>query len=340
MNVKGASAAGKSTIRHDQMRLARKLDVPWETFAVISPDYWRKYLLDYASLGDDFKYAAMLTGKELEMIDVKLDRYMAKKAERQQISHLLIDRFRFDSFLMEHEQAKDSNLLTRFGKLVFLFFVITEPSKTVERAYQRGIKTGRYKAVDDLLYHNVEAYTGMPDLFFSWASAEGKHIHYEFLDNNVGPDERPRTVAFGWNKNMVILDVAVMLNIDRYRKVNVDAKRPADVFDDSVMPAAANTTFLERCVRLIETVTFADPETGQVYGRMQGGKWVWRDIALLDEIADDAEWVVGLRAIGWNDTADIPSPLIDGLDPAAEKAYTLGTWAPAIKAAIWGNDKE
>ncbi|MEM7260047.1 MAG: hypothetical protein AAF404_21955, partial [Pseudomonadota bacterium] len=66
MNVKGASASGKSTIRPRQRELAGKLGIPWEDFALISPDYWRKYLLDYSSLGDDSKYAAMLTGQELE----------------------------------------------------------------------------------------------------------------------------------------------------------------------------------------------------------------------------------------------------------------------------------
>lgn len=339
MNVKGASAAGKSTIRQDQMRLARKLNVPWEDFAVISPDYWRKYLIDYDSLGDDYKYAAMLTGKELEMIDVKLDRYMAAKAARDEISHLLIDRFRFDSFLLEHERAADSNLLTRFGKLVFLFFVITSPEATVERAYRRGIATGRYKAVDDLLYHNVEAYTGMPDLFFSWASAEGKRIHFEFLDNNVAIEERPRTVAFGWNQDMVVLDVQVMLQIDRYRKVNVDAKRPSDVLDDASAPAAENTRFLERCARLIHSITFADGDTGRVYGRMEHGKWVWRDDVYLRELAGDADWVEGLRAIGWDEAADAPPPPPDAMDPSAEKAYTIGLWAPAFSAAVTDNGR-
>ena len=33
---------------------------------------------------------------------------------------------------------------------------------TVELAKKRGLQVGRYKAVDDLLAHNVEAYTGMP----------------------------------------------------------------------------------------------------------------------------------------------------------------------------------
>jgi hypothetical protein len=47
-----------------------------------------------------------------------------------------------------------------------LFFAITPPPATVERAWQRGLTTARYKAVDDLLYHNIEAFTGIPELFF------------------------------------------------------------------------------------------------------------------------------------------------------------------------------
>ena len=59
MNVKGASASGKSTVRPRQRRLAEKLGIPWEDFALISPDYWRKYLLDYETLGEDYKYAVI-----------------------------------------------------------------------------------------------------------------------------------------------------------------------------------------------------------------------------------------------------------------------------------------
>src|SRR5215471_4589032 len=46
MNVKGASASGKSTMRPLQRTLARKLHFRWEEFALISPDIWRKFLLD------------------------------------------------------------------------------------------------------------------------------------------------------------------------------------------------------------------------------------------------------------------------------------------------------
>jgi hypothetical protein len=149
----------------------------------------------------------MLTGHELEVIDQKLDRRMKAKAARGEISHLLIDRFRFDSFVPEFEGKGSDRLLTRFGNLVYMFFLITPPEMTVERAWKRGLKVGRYKAVEDLLAHNVEAFTGMPELFFTWALAVGKRVHYEFLDNSVPEGQPPRTVAFGWNGEMTILDV-------------------------------------------------------------------------------------------------------------------------------------
>jgi hypothetical protein len=69
MNVKGAPASGKSTMRPLQKMLAGKLNLPWGEFALISPDIWRKFLLDYAALGTAYKYAGTLTGQEVEIID-------------------------------------------------------------------------------------------------------------------------------------------------------------------------------------------------------------------------------------------------------------------------------
>ena len=98
MNTKGASASGKSTMRPFQHKFADSIAINWDNFALISPDVWRKFLLDYGSLGADYKYASMLCGHEVDIIDRKLDVYMAEKAAAGSMSHLLIDRFRFDSF--------------------------------------------------------------------------------------------------------------------------------------------------------------------------------------------------------------------------------------------------
>src|SRR6185295_1451755 len=93
MNTKGASASGKSTLRPRQKKLAADIGLRWSEFALISPDIWRKQLLDYGSLGAAYKYGGAFTGDEVRIIDLKLDRYMARKAERGQMPHLLIDRF-------------------------------------------------------------------------------------------------------------------------------------------------------------------------------------------------------------------------------------------------------
>lgn len=297
MNTKGAPASGKSTLRPRQRKLAAKLGVQWNEFAIISPDIWRKYLLDYSSLGDSYKYAGAFTGRELAIVDRKLDRYMAYKAARRGISHLLIDRFRFDSFAPHSDEA-GSNLLTRFGGVIYMFFMITPAHETVTRAWKRGLEVGRYKAVDDVLAQNVEAFTGMPKLFFTWALRSDKLVHFEFLDNSVRLGEQPRTVAFGWNGEMNILDVKGILDIDRYRKIDVDARAPEKVYRDrETMAAANNTQFLAQCVRTIPIVNFALRDTGRIYARFESGRLARIDRQMLEHALEDEETRAGILAI-------------------------------------------
>ena len=333
MNVKGASASGKSSMRPLQRILAGKLNFPWEEFALISPDIWRKFLLDYGALGPAYKYAGTLAGHEVDIIDKKLDRRMAARAARGEMSHLLIDRFRFDSFVPELEDKGSSRLLTRFGDLVYMFFMITPPEMTVERAWTRGLKVGRYKAVEDLLAHNIEAYTGMPELFFTWALIDGKRVHYEFLDNSVAEGHPPRTVAFGWNGEMTVLDIKSMLDIERFRKINIRAQTPEEVYADENLAPECNVDFLKRCARWIPIINFADYETGQVYAQLKHGKWVWRDEQRFADVLNDPDAKAGLLAIAPNVYDSTVGPTEKRTNLALDKAHTLGAWGEAARAA-------
>ncbi len=308
MNVKGASASGKSTIRTRQRALAKKLGFPWEDFALISPDYWRKFLLDYESLGADHKYGAMLTGHELEIIDRKLDRYMAEKADLGTMPHLLIDRFRFDSFSADDNRELGSNLLTRFGHTVFMFFMVTPPEATVERAWSRGQTTGRFKAVDDLLAHNIEAYTGMPALFFAWALSD-KKVHVEFLDNSVAKGERPRTIATGWNRRLTVFDVQGMLNIERFKKVDIDATEPERIHGEASQADEANLAFLQQCCRRLDQVTFTDAASGEPYAVVQDRRWTWCS-GSSSQIVEETTAIL--------EAAGFPSPGKGGASPLVE----------------------
>ena len=298
INVKGASASGKSTMRPRQKQHIEKLGLNWEDFALISPDIWRKYLLDYDALGEATIYAGTLAGDEIPIVDKKLDRYIGKKARAGEISHLLIDRFRFDSFAPGRDSEQGSNLLTRFGHRVYLLFMVTPPPATVERAWLRGKQVGRYKAVDDLLDHNVEAFNGIPVLLFTWALRRDKIVYYEFLDNSVAHRQTPRTIAFGLNEEMYIVDFKCMLDIVRYTRINIEAGCADEVYPSAAdMAPAANTEFVVDCARKIPRINFVERRSGLVYACMQSGHMQWVDHALLQGVMADYEAQAGLLAM-------------------------------------------
>jgi hypothetical protein len=332
INTKGPSASGKSTLRPLQKKLAGDIGMQWSDFALISPDIWRKQLLDYGSLGAAYKYAGAFTSDEVQIIDQKLDRYMASKNLRGDMSHLLIDRFRFDSFAPDSAEA-GSNLLTRFGQTIYLFFVITPPEMLVERAWKRGLEFGRYKAVDDTLAHSVEAYSGIPDVFFTWVRRGDKRIQFEFLDNTVPLGERPRTVAFGDNETFNVLDVKATLDIDRYARIDVDATAPEYLYPDLKLLAAENNVdFLKRCVKSFHWVNFAEQASGQVYLRIERGRPMQKERGAFEKAIESPDTLAAIRAVA-------PDALTGNVPDAPRAAYlnatdgrglppTLGQWGP------------
>jgi hypothetical protein len=319
MNVKGASASGKSTLRPMQKQLAKRLGISWEEIALISPDIWRKFLLDYGSLGPARRYAGALTGQEVAIIDKKLDRHMMHKGENGRLPHLAIDRFRFDSFATDKYGC--GAFIERFGHLIYVFFMITPPEATVERAWKRGERFGRYKAVDDLLYHNVEAYTGIPKLFFTWNGSGGKPVHFEFLDNSVPKGTPPRTVAFGTRSELNILDVKRLIDVDRFKKINISARRPEDVYVAGLLAPEKNIDFLRKCARTVPSINFADQTTGRIYAKVSGGRLI-----MEEEEPSDPEVKAGLAAIAaefFRHARGAPEEL-GALIPG--QAPTLGAW--------------
>jgi hypothetical protein len=332
INTKGPSASGKSSLRPLQKQLAGELGLAWHDFALISPDIWRKQLLDYAGLGAAYKYAGAFTAAELQIIDQKLDRYMAAKSRRGFMPHLLIDRFRFDSFAPDSDEA-GSNLLTRFGHTVYLFFMITPPHMLVERAWKRGLEVGRYKAVDDTLAHSVEAYTGMPDVFFTWVGRADKRIHFEFLDNSVPFGTLPRTVAFGSNDTLNVLDVGALLDIESFGRVNVAAHTPAELYRDrALLEPAHNLGFLRRCVAGFREVNFAEQASGRVYLRCGSATALEVDAEGLAAASTEPRTREALRAIvprAFEPAAALGPPRVLSRASPAPAHATLGQWGGA-----------
>jgi hypothetical protein len=325
LSTKGASASGKSTMRPLQRKLAERLGVRWNDFALISPDIFRRDLLDIDSLGPHYKYFGPFTSHETEVVDRKLDRYLGRKGGTP---HMLVDRFRFDSFVPDSEEHRE--LLSRLDKLelVHYLFMITPPEETVERAWRRGLEIGRYKALDDLLAHNVEACVGMERLFLTRAPHSDKlNRHYEFLDNDVPRGEVPLTVAFGWNGELNVLDIKRMLDLDRYQKIDIGAREPGAVYPSAEdMAVERNCEFLAQCVKRFPVLRLADRATGRIYARVESGRLAWRDSDGCAAITD-AETLRALRVVvpellKRSDGEAAPAP--EYLDPA--RFLTVGRW--------------
>ncbi|UTW13353.1 zeta toxin family protein [Marinobacterium rhizophilum] len=275
ISLKGASAAGKSSLRPMLQKIIGDHGIQAGGYATISPDIWRRFLLDYDSLGEAYKYAGRLTSKEVAIIDRKLDYYIRDKAKRDSsIPHLLVDRFRFDSFSTESISRILHSTYASYVDTMLMFFVITPPHETVVRGWERGLKVGRYKAVEDFLGHSVEAYTGMPKLFFKWLMYSRPMFKYEFLDNSVPKGTYPKTIAFGDQQEMTILDPRAFVDIERYQKINTGAKSPAEVYPhDGTLSVTNNLGFLRKCLAEIPLVHFKDAASGDIYLRVRSGEF-------------------------------------------------------------------
>ena len=188
--------------------------------------------------------------------------------------------------------------------------------------------------MDDLLAHNIEAFSGVPEVFFTWALATDKKVHYEFLDNSIPLGETPRTVAFGWNGEMHVLDVGGMLDIERYRKIHVEARTPREVYPGAAeMTPENNTQFLAQCIRRLPIVNFADRSSQRIWLRMEQGKPAWFDPAALALAITDPETRAGIAAIAPEALSghNLPEATARILD--SERLHTLGNWGLACEDA-------
>jgi hypothetical protein len=173
----------------------------------------------------------------------------------------------------------------------------------------------------------------MPELFFTWALTTGKRVHYEFLDNSVVEGRPSRTVAFGWNGEMTILDIKSMLDIERFRKINIRAQKPEEVYVNENLAPECNVEFLKRCARWIPIINFADYETGRVYARLKHGKWAWRDEQRFAFALKDPDAKAGLETIAPNKFGPTAGAVVEPRNLDIDKAHTLGVWGEAASAA-------
>ncbi|MDH3629696.1 MAG: zeta toxin family protein [Gammaproteobacteria bacterium] len=285
ISLKGASAAGKSSLRPMLSQMMVELGIEDHGYGTISPDIWRRMLLDYDALGESYKYAGRFTSHEINIIDTKLDHYIRAKAEeRDSIPHLMVDRFRFDSFASEKITSVLHKTYVRYIDTMYMYFVVTPPEATVERGWERGLIRGRYKAVEDFLGHCIEAYAGMPKLLFKWLANDKPRYFFEFLDNSVPMGTYPELIARGTQGRMQIYRVRPLIDIDRYQRINVLATSPDQVAAATEqLKVENNLGFLRQCIAKFKLIEFVDVTTDNCFMAIRSGSFELVDTGLFEQ---------------------------------------------------------
>jgi hypothetical protein len=283
ISLKGSSAAGKSSLRPMLRQMMYELGIEKDAYGTISPDIWRRLLLDYDSLGNGYKYAGRLTSYEVIIIDAKLDHYIRAKAQhRKSTPHLVVDRFRFDSFASEKITRILHKTYASYVDTMYMYFVVTPPEDTVVRGWERGQIRGRYKSVEDFLGHCVEAYAGMPKLLFKWLANTRPKFIFEFLDNSGELGSYPTLIARGTQGQLDLFEPVAFINIERYQKINLMARSPETVYpEQEALAVGKNIGFLQQCIRKIENVRFLDLASGLVYVTVNSGSFQVTNIDLF-----------------------------------------------------------
>ena len=108
-----------------------------------------------------------------------------------------------------------------------------------------------------------------------------------------------------------------MLDVERYRKVNVDARAPESLFTDTnLLALECNTGFLAQCVGKFREVNFADRATGRICLHLTSGVPDWADAEALERALASVDTRAALFATA-------PAVFAGGL-PAPDRPRNLG----------------
>ena len=217
MNTKGASASGKSTLRPLQKKLAGDIGVDWSEFALISPDIWRKQLarLRLARATRTSTRAPSPATNCRSSTRSSTATWRRKATARRHVApadrSLPLRQLRA-ALGRSRQQPADALRPHRLPVLHDHAAGVARRARVEPRARGRPVQGSRRHAGAQRrgLLGNAGA------LLHVGRCARTSALQFEFLDNSVAQGERPRTVAFGSNDVLNVLDVRCLLDVERY----------------------------------------------------------------------------------------------------------------------------
>jgi hypothetical protein len=125
-----------------------------------------------------------------------------------------------------------------------------------------------------------------------------------------------------------VLDIKCLLDVERYRKVNIDATAATELFaSPPLLAPERNTGFLKDCVNRFREINFAHQSTGRVYLHIIADQVSWVDPQALARAIEDADTRAALHAVipaAFDPSR--PAPSRPQFLARSEQRKTVGRW--------------
>ena len=119
------------------------------------------------------------------------------------------------------------------------------------------------------------------------------------------------------------LDIKSMIDIERFRKINIQAQQATDVYTNTNLSPQSNVDFSKRCVVRFQSSILPIMKPATSDARLERGKWVWRDGPQFGRALDNADARAGLLAIAPNTYSSAVDAEQTQTDVTIEKMHTL-----------------
>jgi hypothetical protein len=218
----GAPACGKGTIAALLARYAEaELGVVWSDLAKINTDVHRQVVSHDDITGHDKVISVHLNGDEASYITIRAYSLIKAKIEKGQAPHLLMDG--------ADPSVERLELGTQAEGSLHLLVVTTPVSVSIERAYLRGLTTGRYVLTQYMLNaHKMVS----EQLFPRLGQFLGKRVEFSIFDTHVPAHLPPKLLMEGelQDGEVEIYDHEGMAKFYGKRHINTGSKSRSQLF--------------------------------------------------------------------------------------------------------------
>lgn len=181
--VSGGTGSGKTTSVALMMKTASEVyGIPWRQIAKLDTNIYQSLLIEPGTV--DIALFSQFSAPEASYVHRLVQKAFHDKVLVGCAPHMFIDQV-----FVNHDKL---DLSTFYSGRVEGIVVSTDVKSAVERAYQRGVETGRYEPTQTILRTHRGVALEFPQVLKAYRS---QFVTYRIMDNNVPKGSEPIEIA-------------------------------------------------------------------------------------------------------------------------------------------------